>query len=232
MEPDAEKGLPLDKENTTASFSSNGTSNDSRANSPSRESFGRVKTNRSRRSSTATRRLDGTDPYENMERSMSAVAADDEDDDDDDDDADDGEPTHRTRTNLSTASGASRHPDFEVVFEEGDPENPRNWPTWYRVWMLFAISFTCWVTVLYSTTYASSTPGLMEEFGSSTTVTTMGLTTYLLGLAAGSVFLAPLSELYGRQPVYMTCLVVWAVLIIPSALAKNLETIIVARFFW
>jgi hypothetical protein len=233
MESDAEKGLSLEKETTTASFSSHGTTKGSRVNSPTRESLGRVKTNRSGRSSVTNRRLDGTDPYQNMERSMSAVAPDDEDNDDNDaDDADEGEPTQRTRTNYSTTSAASRHPDFEVVLEEGDPENPRNWPTWYRVWMLFAISFSCWVTVLYSTTYASSTPGLMEEFGSSTTVTTLGLTTYLLGLAAGSVFLAPLSELFGRQPVYMVCLVIWAVLIVPSGVAKNLETIIVSRFFW
>jgi MFS family permease len=73
--------------------------------------------------------------------------------------------------------------------------------------------------------------GLAEEFGASTTVTTLGLTTYLLGLAAGSLIVAPLSELYGRQKVYIVCLTVWALLILPCALATSLTEIIVVRFF-
>jgi MFS family permease len=71
----------------------------------------------------------------------------------------------------------------------------------------------------------------MAEFGTSTTVTTLGMTTYLFGFACGSVVLAPMSELLGRQKVYMGCLVIWAVLIVPSGVAQTFATILVARFF-
>ncbi|KAI0380487.1 polyamine transporter 3 [Hypomontagnella monticulosa] len=137
----------------------------------------------------------------------------------------------RVRTATSFGSSASRPPDYEVVFEDNDPENPRNWPLWYRSWIIFAISFTTWVVVLYSTSYTASTPGLMEEFGVSDTVATLGVTTYLLGLATGSLVFAPASEMYGRRPVYIVCMICFTLLVIPCCLATSLAEIIVVRYF-
>ncbi|KAK1994322.1 major facilitator superfamily transporter [Colletotrichum falcatum] len=141
------------------------------------------------------------------------------------------EPITYTRTGTSIGSTASRPPDFEVVFEPSDPENPKNWPLWYRTWTIFVVSLSTWVIVLYSTSYTASIPGLVEEFHSTQVVTTLGVTTYLLGLAAGSLIVAPMSELYGRQYVYLGCFTISSLLIIPCGLAKSLTTLIVVRFF-
>jgi hypothetical protein len=136
------------------------------------------------------------------------------------------------RTTTSIGSSASRPPNFEVVFEEGDPEHPINWPKWYRGWVIFCISYTTWVVVFYSTAYTASIPGLMLEFDvSSQPVATLGVTTYLLGLAVGSLIVAPASELYGRRLVYIACMVCFTLLVIPCCLASSLEEIIVVRFF-
>ncbi|KAF9892481.1 hypothetical protein FE257_001590 [Aspergillus nanangensis] len=35
-----------------------------------------------------------------------------------------------------------RSPSFEVIFEENDPENPKNWPTWYKNFIIGTVSFT------------------------------------------------------------------------------------------
>jgi hypothetical protein len=142
------------------------------------------------------------------------------------------EPLSLVRTTTSIGSGVSRPPDFEVSFEPDDPANPKNWSLAYRAWVIFCVSFSTWVVVLYSTSYTASISGLMEYFDEgSETVVTLGVTTYLLGLAAGSLVVAPLSELYGRQPVYMVCLVIFTILILPCALATSLAEIIVVRFF-
>ncbi|XXH01539.1 hypothetical protein Hte_007899 [Hypoxylon texense] len=141
------------------------------------------------------------------------------------------EEATRVRTATSVGSSASRPPDYEIAFEEDDPDNPRHWPLSYRAWIVFAISFTTWVVVFYSTSYTASTPGLVEEFGYSTTITTLGVTTYLLGLAVGSLLVAPASELYGRRPVYIICMFCFTLLVIPCALATSLVEIIVVRFF-
>jgi MFS family permease len=70
---------------------------------------------------------------------------------------------------------------------------------------------------------------ISEEFGESETIVTLGLTFYLFGLAFGSMFMAPLSEVYGRKPVCVVCLAVFTVLIIPCALAKSVTALIVIR---
>jgi MFS family permease len=59
---------------------------------------------------------------------------------------------------------------------------------------------------------------------------TLGLTSYLFGLAAGSVVLAPLSELYGRRPVFLVSMTMFVILVIPCALADSLNEIIGIRF--
>ncbi|SPO05216.1 related to benomyl/methotrexate resistance protein [Cephalotrichum gorgonifer] len=136
-----------------------------------------------------------------------------------------------TRTATSVGSAASRPADFEVTFEPNDPEDPRNWPLWYRAYSLVILSYSCWVVVLYSTSYTSTIPGLIVEFGVSSPVATLGLTTYLLGLATGSLIAAPLSELYGRHRIYLISMTVSTILIIPSGLATSLTQMIVVRYF-
>lgn len=136
-----------------------------------------------------------------------------------------------TRSAASVGSTASRPPDFEVTFTPDDPEDPRNWPLWYRAYVLVVLSYTCWVIVLYSTSYTASIPGLEDEFGVDTSIATLGLTTYLLGLATGSLVAAPLSEIFGRHRVYLVSATVSALLILPCALAKSLTQMIVVRFF-
>jgi MFS family permease len=85
--------------------------------------------------------------------------------------------------------------------------------------------------VLYSTSYTATIPGIMTEFGvTSRPLATLGLTTYLLGLAAGSVVVAPMSELYGRRVVYLVCMGVFVLLIIPCGLAESLAGMVVVRF--
>lgn len=134
------------------------------------------------------------------------------------------------QTATSVGSAVQRPPEFEVDFAEG--EDPREWTFLLRAWMTFAISFSTWIVVLYSTTYTSSIPGLVEEFNiTSQTVATLGVTTYLLGLGFGSLIWAPVSELYGRRPVYIICMFIFTLLILPACLATSLTEILVIRFF-
>ena len=85
---------------------------------------------------------------------------------------------------------------------------------------------------MYSTSYTSGIEGMMESFGiRSETLIVLGITTYLMGLAIGSLILAPLSEMYGRRPIYLVCIALFTVFIIPCALAQNLAMMLVFRAF-
>jgi multidrug resistance protein len=138
-----------------------------------------------------------------------------------------------TLTKTTTAgTTVTLDPGFEVDFEDGDPDDPRNWPLWYKALVIFAISYGTLMVVLYSTSYTAAIGAMMEEFNvSSEAVTTLGVTTYLFGLAVGSLILAPISETYGRKPVYAISMFFFVILILPCGLAQNMPTIIVARFF-
>ena len=137
-----------------------------------------------------------------------------------------------TKTNASMATTGSRMPDFEVDFTADDPDDPRNWPLWYRSIVIGCVSFSTWVVVLYSTSYTSSMPGMMKEFHEkSEPIATLGVTMYLVGLACGSLILAPLSEIYGRRPVYVGSLLFFCLMVLPCALATGLPEILVVRWF-
>ncbi len=136
-----------------------------------------------------------------------------------------------TRTGASIATTGSRPASFEVDFDVDDPEDPKNFPLWYRSILIFCVSYATWTVVMYSTSYTSSMPGMMEEFHiEKEVIATLGVTTYLLGLACGALILAPLSEIYGRRPVYIGSLVWFCIFVLPCALAKNLPTVLVCRF--
>lgn len=131
---------------------------------------------------------------------------------------------------TTVATSATQDPRFEVDFDDG--ENPQDWPMAKKAVIIFCMSFSTLVVVMYSTSYTSGIPGMMHTFGvTSKTPVILGITTYLCGLAAGSLLLAPLSEMYGRRPVYIIAVFLFTVLIIPCALSNNLAQILVMRFF-
>lgn len=140
--------------------------------------------------------------------------------------------SHDRQTDVDSIAPiiGQRDPEFEVTLDKSDPSNPQNWSTIYRAWVIGTVAFSAWIVVLYSTSYMSSVPGLKSEFGASSLDATMGLTAYLVGLAIGSLFSAPLSELYGRRIVYLVCFSIWTVLVIPCGLAQSFSTILASRF--
>lgn len=137
----------------------------------------------------------------------------------------------RKQTNKSTATNATTDPDFEVDWEEDDKRNPMKWPLWYKGVIIGVMSYATTCVVMYSTSYTSAIPGMQETFGISDSTGILGVTTYLIGMATGSVILAPLSEMYGRRPIYIVALSLFTILLLPCALAPNIEAILVTRFF-
>ena len=101
----------------------------------------------------------------------------------------------------------------------------------YKGIVLGVMSYSTTCVVLFSTSYTSAIPGMKDAFGISDSEGILGLTTYLIGMAVGSVVLAPLSEMYGRRPIYAVAVGLFILFVLPCALATNIETILVTRFF-
>jgi hypothetical protein len=130
--------------------------------------------------------------------------------------------------------GATSEDEANVVWWDGpdDPHNPYNWPAWRKVMNCALISALTFITPLASSIFAPGVPQLMREFRSSDVeLAAFVVSVYVLGFAAGPMLIAPLSEIYGRNPVYHVCNVAFIGFLVGCALAPSLEALIVFRFF-
>ncbi|KAF2007943.1 MFS general substrate transporter [Amniculicola lignicola CBS 123094] len=124
--------------------------------------------------------------------------------------------------------------DPNIVWWEGpeDPENPMNWAfrkKWGTVILVSAITF---LTPLASSMFAPGVPEVMETFHSTNDMLEgFMVSVYVLGFAFGPLIIAPLSEMYGRLPLYHSCNVAFVVFTIAAAVASNMSMFIVFRFF-
>lgn len=114
---------------------------------------------------------------------------------------------------------------------EDDPMNPRNMNK-ARKWLITFTMALCSMCVtctssLYTTTYNQ----IDEDFGTSRIVSTLGLSLFVFGLGLSPLVLGPLSEFYGRRPIYIGAFVFFTIWLVPCAVAPNIETMLVARFF-
>ena len=128
-------------------------------------------------------------------------------------------------------NGEDLEQEFEVQWDgDHDPMNPRNM-TNGRKWIVVAIvsagstCVTC-TSSMYTSTYGQIT----QEFHVSRVVATLGLSLFVMGLGIGPMVLGPLSEFYGRQPIYVFSFFFFLIWLIPCAVAKNIATELVARF--
>ncbi|KAI0975118.1 cycloheximide resistance protein [Xylaria arbuscula] len=142
------------------------------------------------------------------------------------DDVEKGLPAGEATTN-------DKEDDPNIVWWDGedDPENPFNWPTARKVLNVGCVSFQTFISPLASSIFAPGVPLVLEEFHStSPQIATFVVSVYLIGFAAGPVLLAPLSEIYGRVPVYHVCNVGFVAFSVACALAPTLNALIGFRF--
>ena len=84
---------------------------------------------------------------------------------------------------------------------------------------------------LASSMFAPGVPEVMAEFHSTnTTLAGFVVSVYVLGYAFGPLIIAPLSELYGRLPVYHVSNILFVVFTVACAVASNLNMLIGFRF--
>ncbi|EXJ88124.1 hypothetical protein A1O1_05052 [Capronia coronata CBS 617.96] len=121
---------------------------------------------------------------------------------------------------------------YEVRWDGKDDKLfPRNFSI-ARKWLIVSIvSLSSFLVTCTSSLYSVTYDQIMDEFHISREVATLGLSTFVLGLAVGPMMLAPLSEFYGRRPIYLASMSMFVIWLVPEAVAQNIGTILVSRFF-
>ncbi|KAL4747223.1 major facilitator superfamily domain-containing protein, partial [Aspergillus terricola var. indicus] len=85
---------------------------------------------------------------------------------------------------------------------------------------------------LASSMFAPGIQSVMTEFHSSDTMlASFVVSVFVLGYVVGPFVIAPLSELYGRVPLYHACNVLFLVFTVACAVAQTLPQLIVFRLF-
>ncbi|PYI31217.1 multidrug resistance protein-like protein [Aspergillus indologenus CBS 114.80] len=124
--------------------------------------------------------------------------------------------------------------DVNVIdwWDENDQENPQNWPLWKKVFVTFEICLLTFSVYIGSSIFTPGIVTVTKEFQISQVAATLGLTLFVAGYGLGPLIWSPMSEVpqIGRNPVYIATLIIFVCLQVPTALAKNLGTLLAFRF--
>ncbi|KAI8934783.1 hypothetical protein NX059_008470 [Plenodomus lindquistii] len=116
-----------------------------------------------------------------------------------------------------------------VTFGPNDLDNPHNWSR-LRKWLMVAAIIPIDLSVSWGASGFSPAAGdFAKDVGVSPQVAVLGLSMYILGLAFGPMTLAPLSEYYGRRPVYIVSYGIFLLLLLGTTYVESLGPFLVLR---
>lgn len=122
--------------------------------------------------------------------------------------------------------------NFLVSFEgSDDPFDPHNWPFRSRFLATAHIGTITLVAGMAAAIDASALPQAAKEFHVSDVAETLATGMFLIGFGCSGFFGGPLSETFGRNPIYIGSLVLFGLFTLGSALAPDLGAQLVCRFF-
>ncbi|KAJ4485995.1 MFS general substrate transporter [Lentinula aciculospora] len=119
---------------------------------------------------------------------------------------------------------------YLISFDIDDPKNPQNWSK-ARRWYLTILGGL----LVLNATFSSSAPSgvaeaLIEEFKLSEEVVTLTISLFVAGYCVGPLLWGPLSEEFGRRPIFIISFFVYTMFQIGMALSKNTASLLVFRF--
>ncbi|EAT88981.2 hypothetical protein HBH56_069120 [Parastagonospora nodorum] len=122
--------------------------------------------------------------------------------------------------------------DPNIVDWDGpsDPTNPQNWPMSKKWGIIASLGACTLITPLASSFFAPGVPQVLREFHeTSNVIAAFVVSVYILGFAIGPLFIAPLSELYGRIYLYNVCNLLFVIFNVACALSKSMGMLIAFR---
>ncbi|KAH8917397.1 MFS general substrate transporter [Atractiella rhizophila] len=112
---------------------------------------------------------------------------------------------------------------------EDDPANPRNWSR-SRKWAISAVGIGfCGIVSISVSGYAIGLGTLQNELGVNHELANLGITVFTITFGVGGLVLAPLSETFGRNMIYISSAFLFSICFLPQALAQDIATLLVFR---
>lgn len=141
--------------------------------------------------------------------------------------------TNTGHDNVKDDGSEFKEYDPDLVTWEGpdDPNHPRNWSVGKKWLMTSVVSLYTMVSPLSSSILSPAVPKISEDLGiTDSTTQSLTVSIFILAWAICPLFMAPISELYGRQYVLNASIVLLLIFNIACAVAQNTAELIVFRF--
>ena len=116
-----------------------------------------------------------------------------------------------------------------LKFDDDDTSDPRQWARSKKMVNVAVIAAMSILSPLASSMFTPGIDQIADDLKTSPEVVIGCTTGFVVALGIGPLFLAPLSENFGRRKLYLICFTIFALLQIPSALAPNIATLIAMR---
>ncbi|EAW12568.1 MFS transporter [Aspergillus clavatus NRRL 1] len=126
-------------------------------------------------------------------------------------------------------SGTEEDP-YLVTWIPNDPRNPLEFRMSMRWLYTIVMAWATLAVSLVSSAYTGGIEQIMEDFHVGSEVATLGVSLFVLGFAIGPLFFAPMSELWGRQHLFIISYCGLTIFNAAGAGAKNIESLIIFRF--
>ncbi|KIM36325.1 hypothetical protein M413DRAFT_20550 [Hebeloma cylindrosporum] len=132
--------------------------------------------------------------------------------------------------NIHELEQARTKEGYQIVeFDKGTGEDPREWGNGKKWYVTIATGTLCLAVAVGSSIVTGDMFGPTKELGIQQEVTNLTVTMFVMGFGIGPLFMAPLSEVFGRTPIYITSMFFYFIFTLPSALAKNSATLVIGR---
>ncbi|CVK95571.1 probable mfs-multidrug-resistance transporter [Fusarium mangiferae] len=138
--------------------------------------------------------------------------------------------TPEVRDYKYDGSGTEEDP-YRVKWIPNDPRNPMTFSLVKKWFITMTVALTTLAVALVSSAYTGGIREIIMEFHISQEVATLGVSLFVLGFAIGPLLWAPLSEMFGRQYLFIGTYAALTAFNSGCAGAQNAQTLIVLRFF-
>ncbi|QPH11195.1 hypothetical protein C2857_002852 [Epichloe festucae Fl1] len=135
---------------------------------------------------------------------------------------------------LSQIRSRTRSPaDHTLIgWEADDPDNPHNWSTRKKSFVVFVTVMLVLNSTMSSSLPSMAIPNITAEFGtSSPTENVLPISVFLIGYIFGPLIWGPLTEHFGRRNLSVITFALFSLFTLACALAPGWESFLVFRMF-
>ncbi|GAQ42263.1 MFS transporter [Aspergillus tubingensis] len=120
---------------------------------------------------------------------------------------------------------------YRVWWIPNDARNPISFSKGRKWFITSLVTSSTFGVALVSSAFTGGSIAIMAEFQINHEVANLGVSLFVLGFALGPLLWAPLSEMFGRQKLFIVTYSAMTAFIACTTAAQDIQTILVLRFF-